>query len=390
VSVFFVRSRTTSLRKAIFQIHLWTGLAVCVWVVLVCTTGSALVFRGDMQQAMFPHLFTPARGAPADAATILERVREAFPGHRIYGIDGPTHERPTTIAYVAPPGEASRVVLIDPVTARILGQLPQRSFLTTVTGLHANLLAGRSGRIANGIGSLLLLLLCATGIVIWWPGLSTWRRGFTVAFRRNWRRVTWELHGAIGIWTLVFIAMWAATGVYFAAAPWFHRVLNVMSPLASASIPASQPEGANNRGVTERDLIVRAQSRLPDQYVHRLTPPGSGRDPFVMMFSKTWPAPTRPDQLTAVYLDQYTGELLSEPRPTVGSMGDAIVEWIRPVHYGTFGGAAVRVVWVVVGLSPAALAVTGFVMWWSRVIRPRWPKSGQSGTAVTPSPMGRS
>ena len=62
------------LRKALFQIHLWTGIAVCLWVVLVCVTGSALVFRGEMQHAMHPHLFAADRGAPADAATIIERV----------------------------------------------------------------------------------------------------------------------------------------------------------------------------------------------------------------------------------------------------------------------------------------------------------------------------
>ena len=210
--MFFTRPRSLPLRKAIFQIHLWTGLALCLWVVLVCVTGSVLVFRADIERAMFPDLFVSSSGAPADAATILERIGEAFPGERIFGLDAPTLERPTAIAHTLPPHGGTRAILIDPVTARILGELPEGSVLRLLVAFHANLLAGRVGRLANGLGSMLLFLLCLTGAVIWWPGIASWRRALTVDLRRSWRRITWELHGAIGIWTLVFVAMWAATG----------------------------------------------------------------------------------------------------------------------------------------------------------------------------------
>lgn len=371
MGTFLTRPQNVHLRRVLFQVHLWTGIAVCLWVVLVCTTGSALVFRADMQQAMFPRLFTAVPGAPADAATILERVRDAYPGDRIYSLEAPTRERPTAVAYVAPPGQGSRVVLIDPATASILGQLPEHSLLSTIGDLHANLLTGRPGRLVNGIGSLLLLVLCATGLVIWWPGMTSWRRGFTVDFRRNWRRVVWDLHGAVGIWTVAFIAMWAATGVYFAAAAPFRSILNVISPLASTAVPTSKPADANDNRPSWRELIVRAQDRLPDHYIHRVIPPWNTNDPFVVMFSKTRPAPAGPERLTSVYFDQFTGEMLSEPRASIGSAGDLIVEWIRPLHYGTFGGASVRIIWLILGLAPAVMAVTGFVMWWSRVVRPR-------------------
>jgi uncharacterized iron-regulated membrane protein len=371
VRVFFVRSRATPLRKAIFQIHLWTGLAVCVWVVLVCTTGSALVFRVDMQRAMFPHLFVPGAGMPADAATVLERVSDAFPGHQIYGIDAPSAERPTTIAYIAHPRQGSRVVLIDPATAGVLGELPQRSFLNTLGGLHANLLAGRPGRIVNGIGSLLLLVLCATGLVIWWPGIASWRSGFVVNVRRSWRRVNWELHGAVGIWTVALIAVWAATGVFFAAHAQVQSLVNAISPLITTVAPTSNRAAANASRPSWRQLIERAEARVPGQHVVRVVPPGGDRDPFQVAFSPIRPAPVRPGQVTLVYLDQYTGEVLKEARPADRSAGDIVIDWMGPLHVGNFAGRGVQIVWFVAGLAPAVLAVTGFVMWWSRVVRPR-------------------
>ena len=46
--------------------------------------------------------------------------------------------------------------------------------------LHDNLLNGPTGRRVNGIGALALLMLCASGLIIWWPGAARWRRSVLV------------------------------------------------------------------------------------------------------------------------------------------------------------------------------------------------------------------
>jgi uncharacterized iron-regulated membrane protein len=43
---------------------------------------------------------------------------------------------------------------------------------------------------------------------------------------------------------------------------------------------------------------------------------------------------------------------------------------LRAVHVGNFGGWPVKVIWVVLGLAPPVLFITGFIMWWHRVLRP--------------------
>jgi uncharacterized iron-regulated membrane protein len=75
--------------------------------------------------------------------------------------------------------------------------------------------------------------------------------------------------------------------------------------------------------------------------------------------------------LTAVYLDQFSGALLHAPISAAPSAGDRIMGWIAPLHVGSFGGAPVKIAWLVFGLAPPALFVTGFIMWWTRVVRPR-------------------
>jgi uncharacterized iron-regulated membrane protein len=47
------------------------------------------------------------------------------------------------------------------------------------------------------------------------------------------------------------------------------------------------------------------------------------------------------------------------------------MDWVGPLHVGSFGGNAIRVAWLVLGLAPPLLFVTGFLMWWTRVVRPQ-------------------
>ncbi len=375
VQTFLTRPQNVRLRKSLFQIHFWSGLAICLYIFAVSITGAVLVFRLDLQRASFPHLFVTTGGAPADAVTVLEKIADAFPGRRIYGIEAPTRDRPTTLAYVESPDRGSLSLLLDPATLRILGQLPERSILTTLHNLHSNLLGGRIGRLVNAIVSLLLLLMCATGLVIWWPGLGSWRSGFVVNLSRSWRRVNWELHGAVGVWAIALIAVWAVTGIFFAAPSQVQSVVNAISPLTTTVTPTSNPAAATASRPGTRELIARAQERVPDQYVFRVMPPQNATGAVVVAFSPTLPAPVGPGRLTNVYLDQYTGDVLKTSAPADRSIGDRLIDWASPLHIGNFGGIGVRIAWFVLGLAPAVLAVTGFIMWWLRVIRPRWQRA---------------
>ena len=46
---------------------------------------------------------------------------------------------------------------------------------------------------------------------------------------------------------------------------------------------------------------------------------------------------------------------------------------LHAVHVGDFGGWPVKALWVVLGIAPPILFVTGCIMWWYRVLSP-WRK----------------
>ena len=92
-------------------------------------SGAALVFRIDMQRTLHPDLFTASSAGPAaNPVAIMESVTRSYPGEKLSGIDAPTTERPTYLAYTSS-GEDFRALLLDPVTATMLGEIPKTSFV---------------------------------------------------------------------------------------------------------------------------------------------------------------------------------------------------------------------------------------------------------------------
>ena len=51
-----------------------------------------------------------------------------------------------------------------------------------------------------------------------------------------------------------------------------------------------------------------------------------------------------------------------------GSAGDKFLRWFYYLHFGNFGDWQVKALWVVLGLAPPFLFVTGALMWWNRVL----------------------
>jgi uncharacterized iron-regulated membrane protein len=366
---FWRRPQATLVRRALVQVHLWTGVAIGLYVLLISITGAALLFRIDMQRALDPALF-PQQTSRALVApgVVLDSLERAYPAMQIAGIDAPTDRRPSYLAYVMQ-GSEFVTVLLDPVDGRVLGALPARSFISTLQGLHFNLLAGDTGRVVNGAGAMLLLLLAVTGAVIWWQGASRWSRGLKVKASQSALRVNWELHSATGFWALLFLLMWAITGLDFAFPQAFRASVNALSPLSAPVQPKSRPPASGATPLSRDVLIARAIAQAPDRAVARVVVPSSPTASFQVLFAKRSPARVG-ETLSSVYLDQYSGAPLLPPS-TARSIGDVIMSLVGPLHTGSLGGWPLRVVWFLFGLAPALLFITGFISWWTRVVRPR-------------------
>jgi uncharacterized iron-regulated membrane protein len=227
------RPQSLWLRKALFQVHLWTGIAVGLYLFVVSVTGSVLVFRVELSRAFTPPPIKVAvSGNPLSEAALKEIAERAYPGYRTTQIfiNEKYPDRPADV-WLDRNGRKKQQ-LFNPYTGEDLGPSITLGFRTVswFLDLHDNLLAGPTGRLVNGIGGLFLTVLCLTGAVIWWPGIRSWQRSLLLRWHVNWKRLTWDLHNVVGFWIFALVFMWAFTGVYLVFQQEFLAVVDYLQP----------------------------------------------------------------------------------------------------------------------------------------------------------------
>jgi uncharacterized iron-regulated membrane protein len=350
------------MKRVLFQVHRWLGVLIGLYVVVVCVSGAALVFRIDLQRALDPRLFTPSAAGPlADPVAVMESVSRGYPQYGLSGVEAPTTRRPVYLAYVTK-GAEFRTVLIDPVSAVVLGDLPERAVVRALQDLHYNLLGGRTGRTINGVGALAILILCATGLVVWWPGRRGWRRALVADFSRG--RLAWQLHRAVGIWSVAVIALAAITGLAFIFPPAFRAVVNRASAVTVTRPPQSAVPADGAARPSWPQMLDRSRALAPGMPVARVVLPFGDRGAFLVQFADRSPTPAG-SELRSIYLDQYSGDQLAATAAS-RTWGDAVMASMTPLHVGGVGGATGRWAWFLFGLAPTLLFITGSIAWWRR------------------------
>ncbi len=293
------------LRRALFQAHLWSGIAAGLYILMISITGSVLVYSNELFRAATPEpIISTAAGPRLSDDQLRKAALAQHPGYQIAGVRHWTNPDQAVEVRIRR-GEEIRNRLIDPRTGRDLGDAvaPGIRAISRLLDLHDNLFAGKTGRKVNGLGAVLTLVLAVSGIVIWWPGLKTWRRSLIVPCGVGWKRGMWHLHSMIGFWTLAFVIIFGLSGIYLA---------------------------------------------FPDR---------------IQDFAD-WLEPQTPANIRT-------------------RIGDQIIYWLAYLHFGRINGIgipcrgpgicdqATKAVWAFFGLAPAAMFVTGAIMWWNRVLRPR-------------------
>src|SRR5882672_4079301 len=179
---FWKQPRPTFLRRALFQVHLWTGVAVGIYIIFISITGSAVVFRRDLNQSKLANIL--AKDVAADAqrlpeAQLREAVLRQFPGYAIKRFS-PSRRRLVPSEFTLKKDGETLQERFNQYTGADMGNARRRSVavMEWFTDLHDNLLAGETGRRINAIGGALLCVLCITGVIIWWRAGGPWYKGF--------------------------------------------------------------------------------------------------------------------------------------------------------------------------------------------------------------------
>ncbi len=371
--LFVHHPRRVWLRRLNFQVHLWTGIILSLYMIVMGVTGSVLVFQGELETlfGLIPWHSTKAVRPFARVSTVIRNVKTAYPNSHIVSLMVPTDREPTFDVVLIAPSQIT--VALDPNTGQLLGEFPAtRTWLSYIEQLHVSLFVPRNGRIPNGIGAAFLLLMTFSGLVNWWPGIRNWGRALRVDFRRSWRRINFDLHSATGFWMFGIVSAWAVSGIYFAWPRQIFELVNQVSPIVNAKPPAvtvAPQIGAGEIGLD--GLVERASVIDPGTEFRGIVFPFNWRAPIEILMRRGHGAGRVYED--TLYFNPYTGaHLITWQYGVNKSLGDWFIWLQAPMHFGIYWGLGVKIVWAMLGLAIPVLAVTGLLMYWNRALRKKW------------------
>lgn len=368
------------LRRAVFQIHLWTGVAVGLYVLMISLSGSVLVFERDFTNDAPDAGAEIANARPVVYEDLLAAVLKENPTYELDSVDMRSRKR-RVVSMTFKEGQRKRVFYFDGYTGGVIRKVDFDATHGTIAfleSLHNELLGGRRGAVANGIGGLILALLCVTGIILWWPGKRVWKRALTINWRARWRRINFDLHSSVGFWTLAVLSMWAVTGAYFIFPDAIQKPLRLYATPAAAKTSTWKPGGK----MQPLDSYVKqAVAAFPDEqlayvYMDVLRPAGQ-----VQVYLSRDPSVSLTLQEEIVRFDPGTATVLFVESSDRWSLTEKILMATYSIHFGDFGGTVSKIIWSVLSLSLSLLTVTGYLMWWNRLLRKKWAR------LVGPSPI---
>jgi uncharacterized iron-regulated membrane protein len=292
-------------RRALFQVHLWSGIALGLYVLLMSVTGSVLVYRNELYRATTREpILSKGSGPRLTDDQLAEAAGHLYPGYRVVKISRALNLDEAVDIRLSR-GREIKTRAFDPRSGSDLGNAVPTGYwlVSELLDLHDNLLGGRTGRNVNGVGAFAVLALTVTGLAIWWPGIKTWRRSLTLRRGLGWKSLNWHLHSVIGFWGLGIILVFGLSGAYLVFPDSFQDIADWLEPPTAA-----------NAGLR---------------------------------------------------------------------IGDWVIYWLAYLHFGRINGIGIpcrgpgicdqttKAIWAVFGMVPAAMFVTGAIMWWNRVLRVR-------------------
>jgi uncharacterized iron-regulated membrane protein len=350
------------MRKRLWQLHSWLGLVAGLGLLVIGLTGSVLVFHDKLEALVNPSVVwvEPLAGGRQSFDSLLAAAQRQLPDHEITGwlVREPTEARYADMLYAIRHGSDEwQIATLDPYTGHLLAT--PRKGTATLTGwlleLHYAFFADHAGVFVVGLFGLVLCLQGVTGV---WLYREFWKNLLTLRWRRSARILFSDLHKFIGITSVLFNLLLGFTGAYW-------NLTHVIGEWINGEPAQPKMERRLYAASLSLDALARdAAQRLPGFRAHFISLPSTPAALSVTLWGAVEPRGTlRSPYGTTIAYDARTGAHQSTTDLRAASTWTQVVDAFTPLHYGTFGGLPVKILWCLGGLAPGVLAVSGFVIW---------------------------
>lgn len=329
----------------------------------VCLTGTIATVAHEIEWLYKPEVRASAYEAGTeDWAAMWSAAQSAYPGATLTGIGSYDRTHVTYFAKSVSARDASGedfTIYVDPGTNRVTGREYGRSLQDAMRALHYYLFVPRDVGFYL-VTSLAFVLLASmiTGLIVYkkfWRGFFTQPR-----LDRNLRTAMGDLHRLAGLWSLWFVAVISLTSIYYFF-EWKWLDWESETPQVAEPMPVTSATAQQIASWTQKAKVIKPGFRITAVYL-----PYSETDPAIVQGH--WQAALVRERADAVYIDPLTSAIIGERSAHRMSAAERTVHTVDPLHFGTFGGLATKLLWMVFGLILTGMAISGAIIY---VVRTR-------------------
>lgn len=355
--------------KWAFRWHRWLGLSSGLFFLMLGVTGSLLLFRHDLDRAFHPAIYhRPNSGPMISADSAYRVVAKAFPAlEKIVLHDFPlSSDEPyefmlyrktrspsdshLAFAFV----DSHRGIILRKGNYKELGGL----FFRWVYALHYSFLLGRLGQAACAIIGILLLLTIISGLVVYRKYILKVLL-FQVPISPKGRRLFSTLHRVIGVWSTLINIILVVTGVWMNV-PVFQNLFSEHQ----AMVP---PQGSFTAKTNLDQLLDYCKTAVPGFEPIAITIPSGNESPILVrghlpsssffLFG---------GKASHFAFDPVQGSFKTQLDIDKADLSKKISWAVYQLHIGGFGGYTLKLIYALIGLTPALLVLTGTYLWYKR------------------------
>lgn len=364
----------------IYDLHSWTGISLGIMMFVVCFTGCLALFHDELHPWEDPVNRTAVAENPVP---IHDRFAE--------WIDENRNGREITFASVVPSSDSQGYFSTQANFRDEEGEfefirqrwdsktgepLPRREEGANqfLYDLHRDLawpeaLGGRQvGRALVGIVGIAFMLIILSGII---AHSKITKEFFTLRYLRSVRLKWQDTHKVFGLWSLPFSTMIAFTGAFLG-------IITLLLPLLAAiTVRGDTEKLVDELGLGQGEPAGIEAQMLPVDGMLARTHPETGaaaRSLFIQhwgdanaRYSINYPVDDRLLSSEQVIVSGVDGsEIENADVFQADRLLPRMLAAISPLHYGTYGGIALKIGYLLMGLALAVMAAFGNMMWIER------------------------
>lgn len=351
-----------------WRLHHWVGLYTGILIGILSLTGALAVFIPEIDAWILKNHY--AATSTSTAGTIrfgnsVHTLAQQYPNYSSMMINLPeTEGQVASVDLIVPSagkGSERHDFLIDVGGDRIVAwRNHQNSLANYLRQMHVRLYEGYWGRQLVGLGGIGLAVVAITGLAIYgnfmkkqaWPAIRQ---------KANIRIIMADWHKMLGISALAFNLVIALTGAWLGLQPQLMRWFNITTPNAYKAPVIMEPDADRALVVDWQKALSAVKKEFPDLDPRHLLPSTNGSATITVRGNINGLIYER--NINTLVLSKTTYEPIFKYDVRNQSMADKFYFIQEALHFGDFGGLALKIIYAFLGLTSGFLSISGFVIY---------------------------